>query len=146
MLPQLYCSLQRQHACKVEAWKPQDTPQGRISLATARACMWIASGALARSLVSFRPRRPSWHTMCYSKQPQYSYNSLSMPVVGRQVLAASRSLRRSHREHPHLHSTFDMYHELANHACNHEMENTTCLLYTSPSPRDRQKSRMPSSA
>ena len=26
------------------------------------------------------------------------------------------------------------------------MENTNCLLYTSPSPRDRQKSRMPSSA
>ena len=25
-------------------------------------------------------------------------------------------------------------------------ENTGCLLYTSPSPRDRQKSRMPSSA
>ena len=25
-------------------------------------------------------------------------------------------------------------------------KNTTCLLYTSPSPRDRQKSRMPSSA
>ena len=25
-------------------------------------------------------------------------------------------------------------------------EHTTCLLYTSPSPRDRQKSRMPSSA
>ena len=25
-------------------------------------------------------------------------------------------------------------------------EDTTCLLYTSPSPRDRQKSRMPSSA
>ena len=24
--------------------------------------------------------------------------------------------------------------------------NATCLLYTSPSPRDRQKSRMPSSA
>ena len=24
--------------------------------------------------------------------------------------------------------------------------NTSCLLYTSPSPRDRQKSRMPSSA
>ena len=26
------------------------------------------------------------------------------------------------------------------------MDNITCLLYTSPSPRDRQKSRMPSSA
>ena len=25
-------------------------------------------------------------------------------------------------------------------------EHATCLLYTSPSPRDRQKSRMPSSA
>ena len=29
--------------------------------------------------------------------------------------------------------------------CLHD-ENSTCLLYTSPSPRDRQKSRMPSSA
>ena len=26
------------------------------------------------------------------------------------------------------------------------IEENTCLLYTSPSPRDRQKSRMPSSA
>ena len=28
----------------------------------------------------------------------------------------------------------------------HEYRNLGCLLYTSPSPRDRQKSRMPSSA
>ena len=27
-----------------------------------------------------------------------------------------------------------------------EVQSYTCLLYTSPSPRDRQKSRMPSSA
>ena len=27
-----------------------------------------------------------------------------------------------------------------------DLSNTGCLLYTSPSPRDRQKSRMPSSA
>ena len=27
-----------------------------------------------------------------------------------------------------------------------EVQNENCLLYTSPSPRDRQKSRMPSSA
>ena len=27
-----------------------------------------------------------------------------------------------------------------------DLEENTCLLYTSPSPRDRQKSRMPSSA
>ena len=30
--------------------------------------------------------------------------------------------------------------------CNYFIENKSCLLYTSPSPRDRQKSRMPSSA
>ena len=28
----------------------------------------------------------------------------------------------------------------------HRLEDCPCLLYTSPSPRDRQKSRMPSSA
>eukprot|EP01015_Nassula_variabilis_P015583 TRINITY_DN2328_c0_g1_i7.p4 TRINITY_DN2328_c0_g1~~TRINITY_DN2328_c0_g1_i7.p4 ORF type:complete len:101 (+),score=37.70 TRINITY_DN2328_c0_g1_i7:66-368(+) len=30
--------------------------------------------------------------------------------------------------------------------CNKEGQDGHCLLYTSPSPRDRQKSRMPSSA
>ena len=29
---------------------------------------------------------------------------------------------------------------------NTQLEDYSCLLYTSPSPRDRQKSRMPSSA
>ena len=29
---------------------------------------------------------------------------------------------------------------------NQQLDIDTCLLYTSPSPRDRQKSRMPSSA
>ena len=33
------------------------------------------------------------------------------------------------------HPSFQLFHDLV-----------TCLLYTSPSPRDRQKSRMPSSA
>ena len=32
------------------------------------------------------------------------------------------------------------------HPLRFEDEDVTCLLYTSPSPRDRQKSRMPSSA
>ena len=31
-------------------------------------------------------------------------------------------------------------------SCAGKIESGTCLLYTSPSPRDRQKSRMPSSA
>ena len=39
----------------------------------------------------------------------------------------------------------DMYNELTS-ASDYEYQHQTCLLYTSPSPRDRQKSRMPSSA
>ena len=35
---------------------------------------------------------------------------------------------------------------LEDHHINPLYPNTPCLLYTSPSPRDRQKSRMPSSA
>ena len=34
----------------------------------------------------------------------------------------------------------------ADHSGQHKIMYTACLLYTSPSPRDRQKSRMPSSA
>ena len=45
---------------------------------------------------------------------------------------------------------FDMnYNQLGENEkqwCHDEMVNNPCLLYTSPSPRDRQKSRMPSSA
>ena len=36
--------------------------------------------------------------------------------------------------------------QLVREALGFEGEIRTCLLYTSPSPRDRQKSRMPSSA
>ena len=38
------------------------------------------------------------------------------------------------------------YSFLSEEAENNTDRYTTCLLYTSPSPRDRQKSRMPSSA
>ena len=37
-------------------------------------------------------------------------------------------------------------HNLSNSALSRNFEVSCCLLYTSPSPRDRQKSRMPSSA
>ena len=36
--------------------------------------------------------------------------------------------------------------EIDKHVFNTPIRNNICLLYTSPSPRDRQKSRMPSSA
>ena len=44
---------------------------------------------------------------------------------------------------------FNTFEEYINDLKNHDDRNTLygiCLLYTSPSPRDRQKSRMPSSA
>ena len=41
----------------------------------------------------------------------------------------------------------DLFRHLARHEfCLNGALTWTCLLYTSPSPRDRQKSRMPSSA
>ena len=40
----------------------------------------------------------------------------------------------------------DLFHLQADQDLNLMAPRQTCLLYTSPSPRDRQKSRMPSSA
>ena len=43
-------------------------------------------------------------------------------------------------------SLYTSNHELGGDQSINQRSVTTCLLYTSPSPRDRQKSRMPSSA
>ena len=43
-------------------------------------------------------------------------------------------------------SIFDMAHDFAEQMIAPHAVNWDCLLYTSPSPRDREKSRMPSSA
>ena len=40
----------------------------------------------------------------------------------------------------------DVYLEVKSHGYEAKIVRQICLLYTSPSPRDRQKSRMPSSA
>ena len=47
-----------------------------------------------------------------------------------------------------LRGAFDGYMDRwqENYLGNKKFEDKICLLYTSPSPRDRQKSRMPSSA
>ena len=45
--------------------------------------------------------------------------------------------------HPPTPATGKLIHDLL---CDGRVKNDCCLLYTSPSPRDRQKSRMPSSA
>ena len=63
-----------------------------------------------------------------------------------------RGVARLTLNRPAIHNAFDdsiiatlsaELRTLANHA---EVRLLVCLLYTSPSPRDRQKSRMPSSA
>ena len=41
---------------------------------------------------------------------------------------------------------YDLFHISTGDVFRNNIKNNTCLLYTSPSPRDRQKSRMPSSA
>ena len=52
-----------------------------------------------------------------------------------------------HHGHVHSHEHAGEQHEHAHDATHHGHEPIgDCLLYTSPSPRDRQKSRMPSSA
>ena len=43
-------------------------------------------------------------------------------------------------------TTWNRFDEIDAHTVGITPLNLTCLLYTSPSPRDRQKSRMPSSA
>ena len=52
------------------------------------------------------------------------------------LLAASGTLDRKDIQHERVMDSNDQEKE----------RGITCLLYTSPSPRDRQKSRMPSSA
>src|SRR5678810_1152632 len=47
---------------------------------------------------------------------------------------------------PAFGTTLELQEKLAERGIDPYRYNTTCLLYTSPSPRDRQKSRMPSSA
>ena len=57
------------------------------------------------------------------------------------------------KEQVRLDAQYDQARSMARFSANSEVErmfrrntNYACLLYTSPSPRDRQKSRMPSSA
>ena len=60
-------------------------------------------------------------------------------------LTPSRIVRLDHNTHDHIdHSVFG---SVTYGAVGADVAGvTSCLLYTSPSPRDRQKSRMPSSA
>src|SRR5674476_832193 len=61
---------------------------------------------------------------------------------------SARVYRLSYRLTGNVHDAEDLTHDVFIRVFRslHSYQPGTCLLYTSPSPRDRQKSRMPSSA
>ena len=66
-----------------------------------------------------------------------------------QYLAKSTLYYNHHQVHVHVHIMYEQEeHNPKNYISDPGITYTfeSCLLYTSPSPRDRQKSRMPSSA
>ena len=65
----------------------------------------------------------------------YELEDLFGDVVGKARRGQELSIKNTARE---LDIQIDSWMDLERYKC--------CLLYTSPSPRDRQKSRMPSSA
>ena len=65
-------------------------------------------------------------------------NPILKGIVGKKVELAIRDLQFSEKR-----ITRDIRKTISSAVANAE---NNCLLYTSPSPRDRQKSRMPSSA
>ena len=62
-------------------------------------------------------------------------------------IEAKKTNKKSYKTHGHTCLGFeDANGELLQDYNNFVFDTNICLLYTSPSPRDRQKSRMPSSA
>ena len=82
-----------------------------------------------------------------ANQPDCSSHSITMPEIdgtkkGRKRKKEEEKEGRGGREEEEKESISSKWY----HAAQQERERESCLLYTSPSPRDRQKSRMPSSA
>ena len=72
----------------------------------------------------------------------FTYGRFNPPTIGHAVLiTAVESISRTKG------GDFFIYPSHSQDSNKNPLDQTTnCLLYTSPSPRDRQKSRMPSSA
>ena len=56
-----------------------------------------------------------------------------------------QNIEESLKQLPHS-LQIEVFHYIEFLKSNYAKQSNSCLLYTSPSPRDRQKSRMPSSA
>src|SRR5674476_1642680 len=75
---------------------------------------------------------------------------LSQTLLGALPVTANVLITHSHWDHiqglPFFMPNFISGNTLRLHGAYDPVSGNGCLLYTSPSPRDRQKSRMPSSA
>ena len=83
------------------------------------------------------------------------YDVLLTPVVTEKSMAAMAEKKYTFLVHPEANKSmikeavekmFEGTKVASVNTMNLDGKNKSCLLYTSPSPRDRQKSRMPSSA
>ena len=84
-----------------------------------------------------------------SKEYEKFYNSFLTKAVGTtyEGIASDRVDEIIEQINEGRNSTFPFYYEdMIGHGENVSLRTYTCLLYTSPSPRDRTRSRMPSSA
>ena len=71
----------------------------------------------------------------YAQRITRQYNNMSFSAALKDLNARQ-----------HKYTINFVYDELEDFRVTKSIRNQSCLLYTSPSPRDRQKSRMPSSA
>ena len=92
-----------------------------------RAIETLRNGLKQRGLIDFQPGQKN------KKNPAYKINYLSVNVGYKKV-----------PNDVHNNTPKDAPNNVPNNAPSNAPD--PCLLYTSPSPRDRQKSRMPSSA
>ena len=77
----------------------------------------------------------------YSEVFNTPYEAMFVSEDSTQVLHGSMTLLGTHVSFSDIPEGYNLV--IGNHIT---LSINTCLLYTSPSPRDRQKSRMPSSA
>ena len=91
------------------------------------------SGAAAASRRVMADTQCQLEAILYPLHPSYSSANRKPYTLKTQVSYRNLSIHSDLQTHP-------------GRASDNRMTLTCCLLYTSPSPRDRQKSRMPSSA
>ena len=138
--------------------------------------MSVGGGGQPGSIKTWRPdRRIHSHTYCqlrsskaYMPKPTHCCDNLMAPIVNDSMLCLERprahhvKVTATDRSAQHLRGTQNGLTTLNDVRIQHNISKITltqqlpptpppsiykaCLLYTSPSPRDRQKSRMPSSA